>query len=168
MKHYALAKDMDKALIQLGIVKGVITRSWVGEDQPDSTEPEIPYIQLALEGRIAAERELYDESIEKFEKSLKRLLPYNSGGMWRTMADVYIKAGQPDTAIALLNQALVWNPNSALCLKSLADAYEMKGMKKEQAETLERFLVVARDADESLKGLREARAALSKLEGTVL
>jgi tetratricopeptide (TPR) repeat protein len=166
--HYALSQEMDKALVQLGIVKGIITRSWAGEDQADSTEPEIPYIQLALEARIASERGLHDESIEKIEKALEQLLPYNSGGTWRRLADVYIKAGRPDSAIAFLNRALAWNPNSGLCLKSLADAYELKGMKKEQAQTLERFLVVAKDADENLKGLHEARATLARLEGSVL
>jgi tetratricopeptide (TPR) repeat protein len=165
--HYALSQEMDKALVQLGIVKGIIARSWA-EDQPDTTVPEIPYIQLALEARIAGERGLYTESIEKYEEALKHSFPFNSVGTWRRLADVYIKAGQSDTAIALLNQALAWNPNSALCLKSLADAYEMKGMKKEQAESLERFLTVARDADENLKGLHEARATLARLEGSVL
>jgi tetratricopeptide (TPR) repeat protein len=165
--YYSRLPDPEKALVQLGIVKGLVA-SWAGENRPDSVDRAAPSIQLMLEARIAIERGKYDEAIEKYELVLDQIKTFSSPGTWRRMADVYILDGKPDTAIALLNQALGWNPNSVLCLKSLADAYKLKGMEKEQIEALERFLTVARDADESLKGLREARAALSRLEGSVL
>jgi len=166
--YYSIQPDPEKALVQLGIVKGLAARSQAEGEYPDSVENSIPLIQLYLEARIALARDDYDEAIKKNESILAQLKPFSSGATWRRMADIYILEGQPDTAIALLNRALSWNPNNGLCLKSLADAYKLKGMKKEQADALERLLAVCKDADENLTTLREARSELSKMEGTVL
>jgi len=166
--YYSTLPDPERALVQLGIVKGLAARSQTGGGYPDSLENSIPPVQLYLEARIALDRGDYEEAVKKNESILAQLKPFSSVATWRRLADIYILEGQADTALALVNRALSWNPNSGLSLKCLADVYELKGMKKEQVTTLEKILAIYKDADENLTVLRDARSKLSKMEGTVL
>ncbi|UCE67867.1 MAG: tetratricopeptide repeat protein [Candidatus Zixiibacteriota bacterium] len=161
---YTLTGDMDKALIQLGIVKGLIAREWASENYPDSLKEKTPPVQLFLEARIASERGNYQEAIDLLEQVLEQLKPHNSAHTLRTLAENCIRAEMPDSAIVVLNEVLKRNPNSALCLLRLSEAYQSKGMKKEQKETLERFLAVVRDGDQNIRYIREAFATLAQLE----
>jgi tetratricopeptide (TPR) repeat protein len=164
--YYSRTGEIEKALVQLGVVKGIATgSSWEVSPYPDSVGRDSPPgIQLALEARIAADRGNYDDAIESYQQLLKQLLPFNSSGIWRRMADVYIAAGKPDSAITFLNKALEWNPNNTLVLRSLARAYKARGMWNEQSETLQKVLEVLRNADSNLNMVQEARTELSVLD----
>ena len=163
--YYSRTGQSEKALVQLGIVKGIATGSWDPNLYPDSVKKDTPpLIQLALEARIEADKENYDNSIALYKQVLEQLLPYNSSGVWRRMSEVLITAGQPDSAIVYLNKALEWDPNNAITLKDLAKAYKAKKMWKEQSEALKKFLSILKDADSNLQMVRDARAELASLE----
>ncbi len=166
--HYALGGDMDKALVQLGIVKGLIAREWASEDYPDSLKEKTPPIQLFLEARIASGRGNYQEAINLLEQILDQIKPHQSEYTLRRLAENCIRAEMPDSAIVVLNEVLKRNPNNALCLLRLSEAYQSKGMEKDQMEALQRFLTVTRDADENLNIIREARLTLSRLEREII
>jgi tetratricopeptide (TPR) repeat protein len=161
---YALTGDMDKALVQLGIVKGLIARAWASEDYPDSLKEKTPPIQLFLEARIASGRGNYQEAIDFLEEILEQIRPYQADYTLRRLAENCIKAEMPDSAIVVLNEVLKRNPNNALCLMRLSEAYQSKGMKKEQKEALERFLAVVKEGDQNNRYIREAYSALFRLE----
>jgi len=161
---YALTGDMEKALVQLGIVKGLIARERAGADYPDSMKQKTPPVQLFLEARISSERGHYGEAIDLLKQVLEQLKPHNSGYTLRRLAENYIRAEMPDSAIAVLNEVLKRNPNNALCLLRLSEAYQSSGMKNEQKEALERFLAVVKDGDQNIRYIREAYTALSQLE----
>jgi len=161
---YALTGDMEKALVQLGIVKGLIAREWASEDYPDSLKEKTPPVQLFLEARIASERGNYREAIELLEQVLGQIKPHQSDYTLRRIAENCIKAEMPDSAIVVLNDVLKRNPNNALCLLRLSEAFHSKGMKKERKETLERFLAIVKDGDQNIRYIREAYSALVQLE----
>ncbi len=165
---YALTDDMDKALVQLGIVKGLIATEWGSNDYPDSVERQTPLAQLYLESRIALARGNYPEAVDYLKQVLEQLKSYDSAYALRRMGEVYLEAGIPDSAIVVLSQVLEQNPNDAICLYRLSEAYQLKNMAKEQMEALKRFLAVTRDADENISRIREARLALSRLENAVI
>ncbi len=164
--YYVHSGNIEKALVQLGIVKGLTAKSTANESNPDSVQ-KIPPIQLTLEAKIATERGNYDEAIVLYKQVLEQLSKHNALSTERRLAEVYTKAARPDTAIVIFNDILRRNPNDALCLLRLADAYEASGMKNEQKETLQRFLRVAKDADENVRFVREAREAIKKIENAI-
>lgn len=164
--YYVHSGNIDKALVQLGIVKGLTAKSSSKETYPDSVH-KTPPVQLALEAKIATERGNYDVAIASYKQILEQLKEFNTLSTKRRLADVYTKAEMPDTAIVIFNSILRRNPNDALCLLRLADAYGASGLKNEQKETLQRFLTVVKDADENAWFVREALEAIRQIENAI-
>lgn len=165
---YALTGDMDKALVELGIVKGLIARELASGDYPDSVKKRTPPSQLFLESRIAQARGNYQEAADYLKQVLEQIKPYNSSYTWRRLGEIYLEAGMPDSTIAVISQALERNPNDALCLFRLSEAYQARNMKDEQTEALKRFLTITKDTDENISFIRQARQTLSRLEEEIV
>jgi tetratricopeptide (TPR) repeat protein len=165
---YALEGNMDNALVQLGIVKGLIAKLLAENTYPDSIRERTWPSQLFLESRIESARGNYRAAVDLLKQVLEYWEAQDRNYVLRRMAEEYNKAGMPDSAIVALKQVLDKNPNNALCLLRLSEAYEAKGMANEQMDALQRFLTVTNDATENMSLIDEARLTQSELESKVI
>ena len=161
---YALTGEMDKALVQLGIVKGLIARMLAEGTYSDSVKERTWPSQLYLESRIESARGNFPVAIDLLNQVLAQVRPYDYDYVYRRLAEEYNRAEMPDSAIEYLNRVLTKNPNEALCLIDIGEAYRQKGMKQQQADALRRFLAVTKDSGEDISLISGARTALSRLE----
>ena len=158
---YSREGKMEEALLQLGIVKG-ITSQLLASGAPDNKERlSIPNAEHYTAGRIALAKGDYGEAISHFSTLYTMSSMPDKVLFGSFLGESLLKAGQADSAIAVLTSVLKNNPNSGLCLRFLADAYGQFGQKDAQRGALARYLTVMKDADE---GNKEVGKALTQLE----
>jgi tetratricopeptide (TPR) repeat protein len=160
---YAEQGRMEDALVQLGIVKGIVAKSISPQDTSTASSASIKVAEFFLEGRIALAKGDYQGAVEGFEKLYgSSMLPdrilYSA-----LLGQALIRAGMPDSAITILTTALKDNPNHNMCLRTLADAYGKKGQRDAQTDILTRYLAVMKDADEGNPYVSQASTDLERL-----
>jgi tetratricopeptide (TPR) repeat protein len=160
---YADSGKMDDALVQLGIIKGIVARQKTPQDSSNSNQMQLLNAEYYLTGTIAMVRGDYPIAINNFSNVCLNSQISDRVLFSSFLADALLKAGMADSAITVLNRALTYNPNSAICLHSLANAYRQTGQKVELRETLNRYLSVMKDADDGNPSVDQASAELDLL-----
>lgn len=160
---YAETGEMESALLQLGIVKGIIARyqNPLPTDEKASIWIKSPEYYLA--GEVALYRGEYQAALENLGKLYTENMPPDRVYFAGLLGEALTKAQMPDSAVAVLNAALKENPNSEICLRCLAGAYRELGQKDAERGALERYLAVMTDADEGLARVISAAATLEQL-----
>jgi len=156
---------IDDALIELGIIKGILAGSNYGGRDPDKSIGRRE--QNILEAEIAAARKEYDKAIGLYNEVMGEVRRPQSLNTAQLLADIYTKAGKPDSAAQITIEALKDNPNHRRCLWSLAMAYKAMGNQDAEREVLGRLMVVLKDADKDFAPYVKVKRELSRLEGTV-
>jgi tetratricopeptide (TPR) repeat protein len=163
--NYAQQGMLEDALVELGTVKGLLTRDADDRVEADTSSRDwtlwyVPY----LEGRIAVARGEYQTAIELYKKVLTMVERPTPLWINDLLGGAYIKAGMPDTAIAVLTEALKDNPNHPLCLETLAEACKAAGQKEAQREALSRLLTVLKDADQDAPVVQSIVAEIRQID----
>jgi len=155
--------DMDNALVQLGIVKGIIAR------RQDSMLPEskegisIKSAEYYLCGTVGLYRNDYKTALDNLGKLYTDNMPPDKIFFAGLFGEALIAAQKSDSAVTILNSALRENPNCEICLKFLARAYGELGQYESQKNVLTRYLEVMKNADEGLSSVRNASASLEQI-----
>jgi tetratricopeptide (TPR) repeat protein len=165
---YAEQGDMEDALMQLGIVKGITSKLLQESPKDVMSVKSIKGADYYLSARVAQAKGDYHQAVEKLkllydDSMLPDRMLYSA-----FLGRAYLKAQLPDSAIAILTLALKDNPNNAVCLRALADAYGQIGQKDVQKVTLNQYLSVMKDADDGLPDVRRASAELEQLNRKTL
>jgi predicted Zn-dependent protease len=160
---YADQGNMDDALIQLGVVKGVTSRLLIGSENGTKDEAGLRAAENYLAAEIAMAKGEYMDAVDKLSDVVSNVSIPDRMYFVGMIAEALMKAQKPDSAVNVLSAALDLNPNSGICLRFLAGAYEMTGNKTAQRDVLTRYLAVMKDADEGIPNVLYASAALDKL-----
>lgn len=161
---YAQQGMLEDALVELGTVKGLLTKERDDRVEADSSGESTPWYVLYLEGRIAVAKGEYQTAIELYKKVLTMVERPTPLWINDILGDAYIKAEMPDTAIAILTEALKDNPNHPLCLQTLAEACKAAGQKEAQREALSRLLTVLKDADQDAPVVQSIVAEIRQID----
>jgi tetratricopeptide (TPR) repeat protein len=162
--NYAQQGMVENALVELGIVKGLLARDESYQARVDSLGDWTPWYVLYLEGRIAVARGEYKTAIDLYKEVLTMVERPTPLWINDLLAGAYIDAGMPDTAIAVLTEALKDNPNHPLCLEALARACKAAGHVEAQREALSRLLAVLKDADQDAPVVQSVVAELKQID----
>jgi tetratricopeptide (TPR) repeat protein len=157
---YAEKGRMEDALIQLGVVRGLTAQMLSSPAYKSVPAVNIKSAEQYLAGAIDMAKGDYRAASEKFSQLAREMSPSDNllyASLW---AESYIKAQLPDSAIAILTDALTRNPNNERCLRTLAQAYGQAGKKDAQQSVLTRYLTVMKDADEGAPGVQIASAMM--------
>ncbi len=154
---------MEDALLQLGIVKGIVAKSLSTQDTSGRVKGSIMGAEYFLEGKIALAKGDYRSAVENFQNLYQKSMLPDKIMYSAILGDALMRAGMEDSAITILTTALKDNPNSNRCLRTLASAYGQKGQKDAQRDILTRYLAVMKDADEGNPHVSRASADLARL-----
>jgi tetratricopeptide (TPR) repeat protein len=160
---YAETGEMEGALLQLGIVKGIIARYQNPLPTDEKVSISVKSAEYYLAGEVAFYRGEYQVALENLGKLYAENMPPDKVYFAGLLGEALTKAQMPDSAVAVLNAALEENPNSEICLRCLAGAYRELGQKDSERGALERYLAVMKDADEGLTRVISAAATLDQL-----
>jgi tetratricopeptide (TPR) repeat protein len=160
---YAEQGKMEDALVQLGIIKGIVARSMVSQDSANRSSGAILGPEYFLNGRIAMAKGDYPAAVESFGYLYKTSMVPDRMMYSALLGEALLRAGMEDSAITVLNAALKNNPNSHVCLRVLAMAYGQAGHKEAQKDILGRYLAVMKDADDGNPYVNQASADLERL-----
>jgi tetratricopeptide (TPR) repeat protein len=165
---YADSGKMDDALVQLGVVKGIVARLKVPQDSSGDNLAQLLGAEYYLTGKIAMVKGDYPTAITNFNNVCLHSQIADRVLFSSFLGDALLKAGMTDSAITVVNIALKNNPNSSFCLRTLANAYGQAGRKDAQRETLIRYLSVMKDADDGNPNIDQASAQLEELNRKTL
>jgi tetratricopeptide (TPR) repeat protein len=160
---YSRSGRMDDALVQLGIVKGVVARFKIPPNTTDKNLLATLGAEKYLSGAIAMDKGEYSLAATNFNYVCQNAMISDKVLFSSFLGDALLKAGMTDSAITVLSNALKYNPNSSLCLRFLAASYGKAGQKAAQREILSRYLSVMKDADDGNPNVDEASAQLEEL-----
>lgn len=161
---YAWKGDLDKALVELGIVKGLAAKRTEPSPDVSDIKVKIPKEVMVMEAEIAGARKDYAKAISIYRELMPDVQYPEKFFVNHRLAEMYLKANEPDSAVAELTLTLKDNPNYPFTLISLAKAYRALGQTAAQREVLERLVSVYKDADDDFILYERARADLKKLE----
>ncbi len=153
---YAWRKNMDKALIELGVVKGISAKSG-GKAQGDTTASSRASREIdVLKAEIAAARGKYEEAMELYNGVVPKMDLASRPFVYHRIGEILILSQRPGDAINVLSEALKNNPNHPFTLITLAKAYGVSGQNEAKAEVLRRLLAVYKDADDDFPRYKKA------------
>jgi len=159
---------MEEALVQKGIVKGIIANANQPGKLDEMSQISIKNADNYLDGKIALAKGDNSSGLANF-KELYSSTPLPDkiffAGLYGRELN---RAGMPDSAIAIANSALGDNPNSAICLGVLAEAYRLAGRQDAQRNALQRYMAVMKDADEGIPDVMAASASLEQINRKAL
>lgn len=144
---YAWQENMDKALIELGVVKGISAK-----ERGKSTGR---YIDV-LKAEIAAARGKYEEAVELYNGVVPKMDLASRPFVYHRIGEILILSRRPGDAINVLTEALENNPNHPFTLITLAKAYGVSGQNEAKSEVLRRLLAVYKDADDDFPRYKKA------------
>ena len=160
---YTRQGDMDDALVQLGIVKGLTSQAIDNGEYSDYDKTMMRSAENYLLAKISVARGDYKDAIWRFT-SLYSISHQPDKNFFAVLCgDALLKAEMPDSAIGMMTAALKLNPNTAGCLKVLADAYGKLGRRDAQKGALARYLEVMKDADDKNPSVESALAQMEQL-----
>ncbi len=154
---------MDDALVQLGVVKGIISRVTATQDTLVKGEGNVMGAEYYLSGKIAMARGEYMSAVNDYEKLYDKSMLPEKMLFASLLGQALCEVGKADSAITILTGALKDNPNYALCLLALADAYNRAGQVAARKEALGHYLTVMKDADQNNPYVDQASADLAQL-----
>lgn len=153
---YAWQNQMDKALIELGIIKGISAKSW-GNAQGDTTANSRVSREInILEAEIAAARGEYENAVDLFNEVALKMDLSSRPFYFHRIGEILIKSQRPGDAIDVLTEALKNNPNHPFTLMTLAKAYGVSGQNEAKSEVLRRLLAVYKDSDDDFPHYKKA------------
>ncbi|MEE9552911.1 MAG: tetratricopeptide repeat protein [candidate division Zixibacteria bacterium] len=160
---YAWQNQMDRALIELGIIKGISAKK-EGNSKSDTTaNSHVAHEISILEAEIAAARGDYEKAVELFKGIMEELERASRPFAFHRIGEILIKAQRPDDAIEILTEALKNNPNHPFTLITLAKAYGVSGQDEAKSEVLRRLLTVYKDSDDDFPPYKKALIEFEKL-----
>ncbi len=161
---YAWTGESDKALIELGIMKGISAKR-TSQSQAAANSKDRLAIEIALmEGELAASKGNFKSAVESFE-SISSSIEFASRPFVNyRLGTIYLKWRKPEKAIEILTNGLKDNPNHPLTLITLATAFGTAGQNDAKAEVLRRLLTVYRDADEDFPHYMRALSEFEALQ----
>jgi tetratricopeptide (TPR) repeat protein len=157
---YAERGELESALIQLGIVKSLTSQALGSLEGKTMGEPSIKAAEYYLEGAISMAKGNYMDAVAQYKQVVEGMPLAERGYFSALVAEANLRAGRPDSAIAVLSEALNLNPNSEICLRYMAEAYGATGQLEAQRNILTRYMAVMKDADEDLPFVRKALGLL--------
>jgi tetratricopeptide (TPR) repeat protein len=160
---YSRNGKMDDALVQLGVVKGIVARFKIPANTTDKNLRATLGAEKYLAGAIAMDKGEYAAAATNFDCVYQTAMSSDKILFSSFLGNALLKAGLSDSAITVLTNALKLNPNSSFCLHSLAAAYGAVGQKAAQRDVLMRYLSVMKDADDGNSNVDEASAQLEEL-----
>jgi tetratricopeptide (TPR) repeat protein len=164
---YALEGRIEEAFVELGTLKGLTEERMMDEIAGDTAAARTPLDQRRVEAQIAVAKGEYDKAIAIYSDALQEIrLPYRQYYAY-LLAEAYIMAEVPDSAVSVLMESLKDNPNYPFSLMTLAKAYKAMGQATAQREALNRLLVVLKDADEENPIVQEALAELHRINDVI-
>ncbi len=164
---YALEGRIEEAFIKLGTLRGMTAEANREKAIDDTTMAKTPLDQRRVEAQIAVAKGEYGKAIALYNDALPEIqLPYRQYYA-HLLAEAYVMAQLPDSAVSILMESLRDNPNYPLSLMTLAKAYKAMDQPKAQREALNRLLAVLKDADEEIPGIQEALAELNRINGVI-
>lgn len=160
---YSRKGNMDDALVQLGIVKGLTAQMVDKGNYSEQDKILMRSAESYLAGRISLAKGDYKDAVWRFT-TLYAVSRQPDKSLFAVLCgEALLKANMPDSAISTMTAALKYNPNTAGCLKVLADAYGKLGQKDAQKGALTRYLDVMKDADDDNQAIGQALAQLEQL-----
>jgi tetratricopeptide (TPR) repeat protein len=164
---YALEGRVEEAFVELGTLKGMTAEYNSKRAADDTTVAKTPLDQRRVEAQIAVAKGELDKAIAIYNEALSEIrLPYRQYYA-HLLAETYVMAQMPDSAVSVLMESLKDNPNYPLSLMTLADAYKAMGQATAQREALNRLLAVLKDADEGNPNVQDALAELNRLNEVI-
>jgi tetratricopeptide (TPR) repeat protein len=160
---YSRQGNMDDALVQLGVVKGLTSQAIDKGQYSESDKAAMRSAENYLSGRISLARGDYKDAVWRF-MALYSVSKQPDRNLFAVLCgEALLKANMPDSAVSLMSDALKLNPNTAGCLKVLADAYGKLGRKDAQKGALTRYLDIMKDADDNNPSVASAMAQMEQL-----